>query len=414
MSRAHARRRAPLAAAVFALALLLGPPAAGAAVPRPSLSGADSAIVVDAGTGEVLLSERPDQRRPIASTTKMMTALVTSERAKPDDVFPAADYDAEAVESQIGLRRGERLRVLDLLRALLLESANDAAVTLAENVAGSRTAFVALMNRRAGELGLRNTRFANPIGLDDPDNFSSARDLTTLARRLLADRRLARIVDLPSARLRSGARPRAVANRNRLVRSQPFVTGVKTGRTSRAGYVLVGSASGRGASVVSAVLGEPSEPARDADSLALLRFGLDQFRRVRVVRPGRALARARIRYRDEETVALAAARPAAVTLRRGERAGTRVRVPEELEGPLPAGRRVGTVQVVRRGRVVSSVPVVTARAVPEAGVLRRVASVLGTALTLVLVLAMVLAVAMMLLRRQARRAGRRREAAPRT
>ncbi len=326
----RARRTAPAAGALFAVLALAVPAAAPAALPRPALEGARSAIVVDAASGDVLLAKQAEDRRAIASTTKMMTALLAAERARPQDVLAAGAYDPAPVESQIGLRRGERMRVRDLLRALMLESANDAAAALAEGVAGSRRAFVEAMNGRAGELGLRHTRFANPIGLDDPGNFSNARDLATLARHLLRDRRLAAIVDLPSARLRSGARPRAVTNRNRLVRSEPFVTGVKTGHTARAGYVLVGSARGRGAAVVSVVLGAPSEATRDVESLRLLRWGIDQFRRLRPVREGRAVARAPIRHRGDDVVALQPARTAAVTVRRGERLTTRVRTPPEV------------------------------------------------------------------------------------
>ena len=176
---------------------------AGAQAP-PDASRASAAIVVDAGDGTVMLERDAGKRRPIASTTKLMTALLALERAEPGDVFTAPAYDALPQESKINLRRGERMAVRDLLEALLLESANDAAVTIAEGVSGSRAAFVEEMNARAEELGLRDTSYANPIGLDDPDNYSTARDLATLAARLLRNRRFARIVDMPQARARVG------------------------------------------------------------------------------------------------------------------------------------------------------------------------------------------------------------------
>src|SRR6185503_3205974 len=145
--------------------------------------------------------------------------------------------------------------VEDLLEALLLESANDAAVALAENISGSREAFVDEMNDRAGELGLDHTSYANPIGLDQSGNYSSARDLATLASVLLRNPRFARIVDMPKAILESGAHPRVVVNRNDLVAAYPWVSGVKTGFTLNAGNVLVGAAQrGPRARVVSAVL----------------------------------------------------------------------------------------------------------------------------------------------------------------
>ena len=215
----------------LALAVVAATPAQAA----PPKVGAKSAIVVDAATGEQLYARSPDTERSIASTTKLMTALLTLERAKPRDVFTAPAYGGSAVESMIGLRKGERMTVGDLTRALMLASANDAAATLAEEISGSRTEFVEDMNSRARQLGLTETSYANPIGLDDPDNYSSASDLAALARRLLLNERFARIVDLPSATLKSGSRRRSILNRNLLVRRHPFVDGVKTGHTARRG-----------------------------------------------------------------------------------------------------------------------------------------------------------------------------------
>ncbi len=360
--------------------LLAAAPAAGA--DKPTI-GAPSAIVVDQSTGAVLYEKDPADERAIASATKLMTALLTLERAQPTDVFRAADYSAGAIESKIGLRPGERMRVQDLLVALLLESANDAAVTLAEGVSGSRSQFVDEMNARAAELGLGETSYANPIGFDDPDNHSSARDLAALALVLLKNERFADIVDRPAATLRSGSRRRTIDNRNRLVRSYPFVDGVKTGHTRSAGYVLVGSASRAGARVVSVVLGTSSEAARDADTLTLLNWGLDRFTRVLPVRAGRALRRVPVKHFDDRRVALEAVRPVALTVRRGARVHTRLDVPAELEGPLPAGERVGTAVVLVNGKPAARVPVVTASPVPAAGFIRRSGSAIGWAVAFV-------------------------------
>ena len=163
----------------------LGSAASGAvaATPAPPVS-APSALVLEASTGDVAYAKQPDRRRAIASTTKLMTALLVLEQTKGSTVFRGARYRALPVESKIDLRAGERMSVADLLRALLIESANDAAVTLAEGVSGSRSAFVAEMNKRAQELGLKNTHYSNPIGLDTAGNYSTARDLARLTLRL--------------------------------------------------------------------------------------------------------------------------------------------------------------------------------------------------------------------------------------
>ena len=391
-------RRTPLAA--IAAALVAVPGIAAAAEPPPATSGA-AALVVDARSGAVMHAVDAGRPRPIASATKLMTALLTLERVgNLDEVVRAAPYTASTVESKIGLVAGERMTVRDLMTALLLESANDAAVTLAVHVAGSREAFVREMNRRAVELGLANTSYANPIGFDDPNNHSSARDLAKLARRLLRNPEFARIVDLPEATLTTGARTRVIDNRKRLVQQYPFVSGVKTGHTLGAGYVLVGSGATRGARVITVTMGAPSEAARDADTLALLRWGLEQFRRERVVARGKALARIDVRWRDEE-VAVGAARPVTLLLRTGQRASTVLDAPEELEGPLDAGERVGWVDVRRGGRTVRRVPLVTLADVEGASLVRKLGTGVAGLLTAVALLGIVLA-AMLVVRRRRR------------
>jgi D-alanyl-D-alanine carboxypeptidase (penicillin-binding protein 5/6) len=383
---------------------LLAVPAA-ARLPRPDPQG-KAAIVVDARSGEVLLDEGADERHQIASTTKLMTALLVLERARLDAVFRAPRYEADAVESQIGLKTGERMRVRDLLAALLLESANDAAATIARNVSGSRRAFVRDMNARARALGLRSTRYQNPIGFDSARNRSSARDLATLARLLLRNPTFARIVDRPAARLRSGARRRVVRNRNNLVVNEPFVAGVKTGHTSKADFVLVGAGERRGARVVSVVLGAPSEAARDESTLALLRWGVDQFRRVRVVRDGRPVTTLPVDGRDGERVGLKTSGAVTVTARRGRRPTLLVRSPEEVQGPLPAGSRTGAVEVRDGGRVLRTAPLVTSAAVaaPEPlADLRTPAGLAATAAVVMLVLLGGAALVWVRSRRSARR-----------
>ena len=392
MTKAHRT----LAVAAVLVAAAAAP--ASAAEPPPKVPGAQAAIVVDARDGTVMFEKRPDGERSIASTTKLMTALLALERAKPGDVFTAPVYNAMPAESRINLRPGERMTVHDLLEALLLESANDAAVTLAEGVSGSREAFVEEMNARAAELGLEHTSYANPIGLDEAGNYSSARDLATLTRVLLRRPRFARIVDMPEAELESGLRPRVVENRNDLVASYPWVSGVKTGYTLNAGNVLVGAAKGPGgARVISVVLGEPSEAARDQETLTLLRWGLARFHRVRVLDPRRMLAQADIKYRNS-TARLVARRGAVLTIRDGERIRRRVNAPEEVEGPLAAGARVGTVTVLLDGRSARRVALVTADEVPDAGTLRVLLSWLGVPLTLILSLAILVALVLAILR----------------
>jgi D-alanyl-D-alanine carboxypeptidase (penicillin-binding protein 5/6) len=402
----------PLAA--FAAVLATAPAATAqiddvSAARAPSV-GAPSAIVIDARTGERLWARRPDDRRAIASTTKLMTAMITLQRTDPGDVFAMPPYPISAAESQLGLHTGERMTVHDLLRAMMLPSANDAAYDLAVNIGGSKSGFVRLMNQRARSLGLTETHYSTPVGLDDPGNYSSARDLVKLASLDLGNKTFARVVNLGSARLRSGSHPRTVLNRNDLVRRYSFVDGVKTGHTGQAGYVLVGAAHRGGARVVSAVLGTPSEGARDADSLALLRWGLGQFRRSTPVVARKAYARAAVRWHDDQKVDLVAARTVRLTVRRGMKVTRRVDHPQEVEGPLAKGSRVGTIRVIYRGHVVRTVALVTASPVQGASFLQKAASGIGGPLAALALLALLGATALLMLRVRATRGIRRERA----
>lgn len=413
MSAAPSRRRPALRAAALGAALLgYWAPAAAAAEPAPPQLSARAAIVVEASTGDVAYARRANERRQIASTTKMMTALVSRSDLPLTKTLRAAPYAALPVESKIDLRTGEPMRVSDLLRALMLESANDAAVTLAVGAAGSRAAFVRQMNARARQLGLEDTRFANPVGLDDPGNYSTAADLVTLATAVRRDPFLRRVVSLPRARLRTGDRPRVVANRNTLVR-EGFANGVKTGRTNRAGYILVGSKTRSGITVVSAVLGEPSEAARDADSRALLSWALDRYRRERVLKRDTVIATVPIRYRDTQ-VGVVPTREVSRVVPRGERLTVRVAdVPQRVDGPLPAGSPAGVAIVSQGTRQIARVQLVTAETVPEAGLWLKAGDVMSGRWWIVVVLALAAVGTLLALLSRRRAADRRRREAER-
>jgi D-alanyl-D-alanine carboxypeptidase (penicillin-binding protein 5/6) len=406
--------RRQVAAALVALASLAAPAAAApvSAAPAPASAPditASSAIVVDADD-QPLYERRADRRRAIASTTKLMTALLALERADLDDELTAVRYQGLPAESTLGLEPGERMRVHDLLTALMLASANDAAATIAAGIAGSQQRFVELMNERAAELGLDDTSFANPIGLDDADNYSTARDLATLATAVMRNRRFAEIVARPRATLSSGSQPRTVENRNRLV-GHELVDGIKTGYTLDALNVLVGSGEKSGLRLISVVLGEPTEAARDADTLALLRHGFAAFDRHQAVGAGDELARAAPRLSGAGPVALVAARGLSLPIRRGDEAAVDVRVsaPPVLEGPLPAGSRVGEATVSYRGARVGSVPLETAAAVPAPALADRARLTLEGALGwIVLGLAVIVVAAVLVRSRTSRPGGSRR------
>lgn len=384
-----ARPRAAVAAAVL-LAVLwlggaLGPTAPAAARGGGPVLAAPAAILVEPASGETAFARQADRRRRMASTTKLMTVLVALEQAPLARTLTAVPYPAQAAESVLGLRPGERMTVADLVRAALLASANDAAATLAAGIGGSSPAFVRLMNRRARALGMSRTHFANPVGLDEPGEFSTPRDLAKLA---VAVRRIAfaRVVmDRASAVLHSGDRTRRIANRNTLVRDVRWVSGVKTGHTQQAGYILVGSGSRHGVELVSVVMGDPTEGQRNYDTLSLLTWGFARYRRVTAVRAGQVVTT--VPVRDQDTAAkLVPARAVRIVARRGERVTTvALGVPSELEGPVDRGAAVATLAVRRGSRTVATVPLVVRDAIARASFWQRNSWIKGTLAALVLV-----------------------------
>jgi D-alanyl-D-alanine carboxypeptidase (penicillin-binding protein 5/6) len=407
--------RTPAALAVAVLAAVVPTTASAATTPaattpKPPQVRAPAAILVEPETGDVVFQRNADQRRPIASTTKLMTALVTLEHASLDDVMTTINYHGSPAESLAGFRGGEHVTVRDLLRALLITSANDAAATLAQRVAGSRPAFVKLMNAKARRLKLTNTHYANPIGLDSPDNYSTATDLAKLTLILRRNAFFRETTNLPRVTLKSGNHPRTFANRNVLVRNVPAVNGVKTGHTSTAGYILVGSASRAGITVVAVVLDDPSESARDSDALNLLKYGLGRYHVVTAVKQDQVVGHAALSHRGDEQADLVAGTTVKRTARRGDKLVVTVSgVPTTIDGPLPKGARVGTVTVTQRGKVVARVPLQTADAVDAATFFDRLRDWLGNPVTLILLGAFALcSLYLVLLRRRAVRRRQRR------
>jgi serine-type D-Ala-D-Ala carboxypeptidase (penicillin-binding protein 5/6) len=339
-------------------------------VPGPPVEGRAWALI-DGRTGDVLLAHDGNERLPIASTTKLMTAYVALKEAPLDRIVRAQPYDPEYGESLMGLRVGQEISIRDLLYGLILRSGNDAAHTLAIDVSGSTARFVAQMNRYAAALGLANTHYANPVGLDQKGNYSSARDLATLTQHLLRIPAFAKISDSREAVLRSVHPQRRIKTINELLEMEPWVTGVKTGHTFGALYVLVGSGTRKGVELISDAIGAPSDEARFADNLELLEYGFRQYRRRVPIQAGQTLAEPSIRYSGGE-LPLRAAKDVVVGVRRGQGLETKVRAPAEIEGPIHRGAVLGRATVLVDGREAGTVALRAGRAIPGASAFDRV------------------------------------------
>jgi serine-type D-Ala-D-Ala carboxypeptidase (penicillin-binding protein 5/6) len=343
--------------------------------PGPPVEGRAWALI-DARTGDVILAHNGTEHLPIASTTKLMTAYVAIKDLPLDKIVHAQPYSAEYGESLLGMRTGQEISVRDLLYGLILRSGNDAAHTLAIAAAGSTERFVAQMNRYAAALGLSDTHYANPVGLDQKGNYSSARDLATLTQHLLRIPAFARISASREAVLRSVHPQRTIKSINELLEMAPWVTGVKTGHTFGALYVLVGSGRQDGVELISDVIGAPSDEARFDGNLELLEYGFDQYRVRRPVRDGQALAEADIEFSGGE-LPLRAAHTVAVGVRKGEALEVEVRAPDEVEGPIERGVVLGQATVLLDGRRVATVALRAGRSIPEASTFDRVRGFVG-------------------------------------
>jgi serine-type D-Ala-D-Ala carboxypeptidase (penicillin-binding protein 5/6) len=348
-----------------AAALVLAAPVLAA---PPQVTGR-SYVVENGATGEVLLARDARERVPIASITKLMTVLLTVERTKPSDVVTVSPEAAEVGESSVNLRAGERLTVRELLEAALIQSANDAADALADYVGkGSQEHFVALMNRRAKQLGLRDTHYVRPDGLDAAGHVSSARDVTLLARIVMHRPLVREIVRQRGATISGG---RSLHTWNDLLSSYPGIFGVKTGHTSSAGWNEVAAARRGAVTVYATLLGSPDRYERNGDLAKLLDWGFSRYRAASVVTKGHPYARATVGY-GRKPVELVAAASLAPSLRVDFPLVRRVVAMDTASLPVSRGQSLGQVRVYQRGKLVGAVPLVASRSVSRPNLAGRV------------------------------------------
>jgi D-alanyl-D-alanine carboxypeptidase (penicillin-binding protein 5/6) len=237
-------------------------------------TGAASVIVVDANTGQILYEKNADQMRAPASTQKLLTALIIAETGFLDRLVRVQPIDTLAEPVKLNIKPGDTYQRIDLLRALLVKSPNDVARCLARDNAGSVEAFAEVMNRRARELGAASSHFVNPNGLPVPGQYSSARDLSIIARAAYANPTIRSIVCLPQLVFRyANGRTRELENTNKVLKRLPYCNGMKTGYTEAAGHCLISSGSRGGRDIIVVVLGD-SKAGVWRDSSALLSWGL--------------------------------------------------------------------------------------------------------------------------------------------
>jgi len=351
---------------VVALAVLATP--VQASTKPPSLPAAAWYLVGE--DGAVLAQQSSRRSRAIASITKLMTAIVSLEEARPSDLVQVSSQAAGVGGSTVYLRAGDELSVGQLVRAMLIPSANDAATALALHVGnGSTVRFVSLMNAKARELGLVDTTFVNPHGLDEPGHVSSARDATLLVRYALGVPSIRAALEQSSFSLPSG---QEFPTTDDLLASWPPILGGKTGHTQGAGWSEAAGASRRGATVYGTVLGVDTREGRNEALRTLLEFGLDRYQRVAVIDASRVYGEADTEY-GQTRVELVASSTLLRTVREGVPLLQRTVLPTMVGLPVRKGERLGRVEVWEGDRLVGLSNLVAANAVSEPGNLGKVA-----------------------------------------
>ncbi len=343
---------------------------------------AEAWALVDEQSGLYLAGENPDERLPMGSVNKIMTALVVLEEGVDLDEEVTISEEAESyvgtTYSNIGLILGERVTVRDLLAATLIPSGTDAAYALAEHVGdGSVGNFVEMMNDEASAMGLEDTNFETPAGLDTTGNYSSARDLAAMTRVALQDPLIAEIVDTADATISTQNREIEFSNTNQLLTTYPPATGVKTGTTPQAGANLVASAEANDESYISVVLGADDSEERFRASETLLEYGFTNYDRESLISGGEVYEELPLPYRPDETVELAAAEDVISVVGADSEVERRVTTEDELPSSAAAGEELGEVEVLVNGQRVGESPLVAQEGYEEASLWDRISYTAG-------------------------------------
>ncbi len=366
---------AALAATVFSLSCAFAQ-----SVPAPTVA-AKSWLLLDATSGQVLASHEPEMRVEPASLAKLMTAYLASSAIKEKRLDPnqmvnvsVRAWKVDNSSSKMFIDPATPVKVNDLLYGLIIQSGNDAAVALAEAVAGTEDTFVTLMNREAERMGLKSTRFANSHGLPDPANYTTAQDLATLASHVIHDHpEDYKIYSIKEYTYNKIKQP----NRNRLLWLDPTVDGLKTGHTSTAGYCLISTArrpNGSGERrLIAVLLGTVSDQVRTQESQKLLNWGFQNFDTVKLYTKGQPVATPEVWKGSSSQLKIGFTQDIYVTVPKGvaEKMKTVLERKDPLVAPIAQNSKVGTLKILVDGKPLTELPVLALEQVNQASIIGR-------------------------------------------
>jgi D-alanyl-D-alanine carboxypeptidase (penicillin-binding protein 5/6) len=366
--------------AALATSVLLLSSAVAQTLPAPTIA-AKSWLLLDATSGQLIAAQDPNMRVEPASLTKIMTAFITFEalRDKKLDINQKVNvsvraWKVDSSSSKMFIDPAVPVSISDLLHGLMVQSGNDAAVALAEAVAGDEATFVTLMNREAQRLGMTNTRFANPHGLPSPDNYTTARDLSVLAKHVILEfPQYYKIDSVKSFTYNKITQP----NRNRLLWLDPTVDGMKTGHTESAGYCMVASAKRPNGNLerrlISVVMGTNSDATRTAESQKLLNWGFQNFDTVKLYSKGQAVDTPQVWKGAKGTMKIGFRQDVMVTVPKGVAAKLKpvLERKDPIVAPVPEGANVGKLKMMVDGKPLLELPVVALETVEQASIFGR-------------------------------------------
>ena len=335
---------------------------------------AKSAILVEASTGKILFEKNADEKLHPASMTKMMSMLLIIEAIengiiKWDQVVQVSENASSMGGSQILLETGEKMSVRDLFKGVAIASGNDAVVALAETVAGNVSNFVSMMNKRAKELGLTNTNFKNPHGLDDANHYSSSRDMMLIAMELVKHKEVLEYTKIYEDYLREDTdRKIWLVNTNRLVRFYDGVDGLKTGYTEDAGYCMTATAEKDGMRVIAVVMGEETSKIRNQEVSEMLDYAFAQYKVINMLKNKNSLGKYRVENGKEEYVRVVPIGDTNMVKKKSEQSGNfsyDIKI-NSLKAPLKVGDNVGTLTIKENDNNVKTLKLTVTKDVEKA------------------------------------------------
>lgn len=348
---------------------------------EPSLNS-KAAVIYDRDSKQVLLGKQENTRRPMASTTKIMTAIVVLEKANLTDIVEVSKKAAGVGGSRLGLKAKDKVSVLDLLYGLLLVSGNDAAVALAETVGGNVEGFANLMNQKAQELNLKDSHFVTPHGLDQPEHYTTAYELAKMADYALAIPKFAQIVNTKNYTVTINGYPKNLSNTNELLGNLEGVNGVKTGFTNGANRCLVTSVKRGDMNIITVVLGADTKKFRTSDSIKLIQYAYNQYEIVHL-KEMVELKWEQWKKEKEHTISIEKGKQSIPVLaleeninwflpiQKGEKEKITVQIQsiQNLKSPVEKGEKIGEIVILVGGKVEKRISILIAKEIPSKGII---------------------------------------------